>query len=588
MKDFFKFMFASMLGTFLLMIIMGIMCTFFLLIIITIAIPKGVEVKPNSILRIQLDKPVMDRSPKIPLFIGMKNMERPLGLNEILKDIEKAKQDSRIKGIFLDIRNVSTGISTIKEIRDALADFKKTGKFIYAYSEIYTQSSYYLASVADKIYMNPEGMLEFKGLDAEMTYIKGLMDKLDIKVAVIRHGKFKAATEPLFLDKMSPENRTQVTAMIGHTWQTILEGISAGRNIPVSELNHMADSLSAQEPALALKRHLIDGMIYQDAVEDSLRKALHLQGNKEIPYISLEKYNCVPEKHMLKKIEQENKIAIIYALGDIVSGEGDDRTIGSDRISKAIRKAREDDHVKAIVLRVNSPGGSGLASDVIWREVDLAAKKKPVVASMGDVAASGGYYISCAATKIYADPTTITGSIGVFGVIPNMKDFFNKKLGITFDDARTNANSDFVSITKPLPDYQQKYLQAQIERFYDNFITKVADGRKLPKARVDSIGQGRVWNAVDAKKIGLVDEFGGLNDAIGAAAKLANLTSFRTISLPEQKDPWLELINQITGNTEYSILEKELGSDYKYFQIIRDVKDMKGIQARMPFGISVN
>jgi protease IV len=587
MKEFFKFMFASMLGFFLSVIMIFIILFTIIVTLIAVATTEEVTVPKNCILQIKLDRPIIDRTPRKSLFLDFYSRNQREGLTDILKNIHTAKRDDNIKGILLDISVIPAGLSTIDEIRDALIDFKKSGKFIISYSEFYSQPAYYLASVSDQIYLQPQGMIFFKGLDAELTFIKGTLDKLDIKMQIVRHGKFKAATEPLFLDKMSPENRQQITALINNSWGKMVEGISVSRGISETQLNLLADSLNAQAPKDALKNRLVDKLAYKDELLKDLKQKLGLASNKEINIITLEKYSDVPDTHN-KSYGKDGRIAVIYATGSIGGGNGDDQSIGSERLSKALRKAREDKKIKAIVFRINSPGGSALASDVIWREVSLAAKEKPVVASFGDVAASGGYYIGCPATKIVANHTTITGSIGVFGVIPNLKGLFNNKLGITFDEAKTNANSDYISISKPMSAYQSGVLQAEVENIYFAFISKVATGRHLTEATVDSIGQGRVWCGNDAKKIGLIDAFGGFDEAVKTAANLAGIKHYSLIYLPEQKEPLQELLDQLTGNETRSALEKEMGEYYRYFQYLKEIQQMKGIQARMPFEISIN
>ena len=587
MKEFFKMMFASMVGVILTIIL----CSFIMLgifaAIIASATKDEVSVESNSILRITLDKPILDRSPKNPFFIDLGPMNKTIGLNDILKDIQRAKEDPNIKGILLDVTFIPAGMATIREIRAELIDFKKSGKFIIAYSEVYTQRAYYLATAADQIYLQPEGIVLFKGINAELTFLKGTLDKLDIKMQVIRHGKYKSATEPLFRDNMSPENHLQIQALIDNSWGTVLQGISETRKIDVSQLNRLADSLKAQSPEMALKYKLVDLLKYKDEMEKDLKNRLNLDPKKSLTYISLENYTKTEDLRK-KQSGEEGKIAVIFCIGNIGSGEGDDQTIGSERISKAIRKARENEHVKAIVLRVNSPGGDVISSDVIWREVDLAAKTKPVVASFGDVAASGGYYIACPATKILADPTTITGSIGVFGLIPNMKGFFNNKLGITFDGAKTNANSDYPPFTRPLSSYQTEILQREIEHIYSGFISKVAIGRHMTKAEVDSVGQGRVWSGTDAKRIGLIDDFGGLDQAVKLASELAHIPNYRMMLLPEQKDPFQVLMDAIMDRNASSVIEKELGENYQYYKYIKEIQEMKGIQARMEFNLQIN
>jgi protease IV len=587
MKDFFKMMFASMLGFFITAIILFFVFIAIIFSFISLSSNEEVAISSKSILHLELNKPILDRSPKNPIFFDLATMTRQNGLNEILKNIKKAKDDNNISGIFLDISSIDAGISTVSEIRNALIDFRKSGKFIYSYSEDYSQAAYYLSTASDKIFLHPEGMLLFKGINAELFFLKGMLEKIDVKVQVVRHGKFKAATEPFFLDKMSPENRQQVSALISNTWSQIVQGISETRNISKESLNQLADSLKIQSPKDALKYKLIDQIAYKDEILTELKKKTDIPEKDKINFITIDKYSNVSDNKK-DKSGLNDKIAVIYASGDIAGGDGNDNKIGSEEMSKAIRKAREDEKVKAIVLRVNSPGGSALASDVIWREVDLASKVKPVVASLGDVAASGGYYIVCPATKIIADQTTITGSIGVFGLVPNMKGLFNNKLGITFDNAKTNLNSDYIPVTQPLSPFQSKVLQNEIETIYSTFISHVAEGRHLKKEAVDSIGQGRVWNAMDAKKIGLIDDFGGLDKAVETAATLANIKDYRIISLPEQKDLIGQIFDELLGSSRVSYLEKELGDNYKYYQYLKQVKEMKGIQARLPFYISFN
>jgi len=586
MKQFFKFMFASMLGFFLMLIIVSIIFVTVVVSLVAMATTEEVVTPQNCILQIKLDRPLSDRGPKNPIFIDLFSRSKRDGLTDILYTIHKAKDDDNIKGILLDLSVIPAGISTIDEIRDALIDFKKSGKFIYSYSEFYSQGAYYLASVADRIYLQPQGMILFKGLDAEVTFLKGTLDKLDIKMQIVRHGKFKAATEPLFLDKMSAENRKQISELIKCSWGKIVDGISSSRGISSVRLNGIADSLKAENPEDALKCKLVDQLAYRDELVKDLKKKLGLSEKKSVNYISLEKYESVQDNHS-RMTGKDGKIAVIYATGDIAGGNGDDQSIGSERISKAFRIAREDHRVKAIVFRINSPGGSALASDVIWREVALTAKEKPVVASFGDVAASGGYYIACPSTRILADPTTITGSIGVFGVVPNLKGLFNNKLGITFDEAKTNANSDYISIDKPMPTYQMNVLQAEIEHIYTSFIGKVAEGRHLTVDKVDSIGQGRVWSAMDAKQIGLIDEYGGYDRAIEVAAELAKIKNYNMMYLPEQKEPLQELVDQLTGNETRSAMVKEMGEYYKYYEYLKMIQQMKGVQARMMFEVNV-
>jgi len=586
MKQFFKFMFASMLGTFLLIILAILVSMGIVAAIVASASMDETVISKNTLLLVKLNKEIADRSSKSKIVMGYAGPEKSTGLNDILENLKKAKKDDNIAGIYLDLSDIPAGIATLDEIREGMIDFKTSGKFIWAYSEGYTQKSYYLATVADKIYLNPQGMIDFKGLSAEMVFLKGMLEKLDIKMQIIRHGKFKAATEPLFLEKMSPENRRQITELIEDIWDKMVTGITETRKISKVELNRLADSLKIQTAEDALKYKFVDQLVYKDELLTLLRKQVNIAEKKKIRLVTMENYTNVAETRKHKT--GTDKIAVVYASGSIGGGEGDDQSIGSERISRAIRKAREDDKVKAIVFRVNSGGGSALASDVIWREIDLAKKVKPVVASFGDVAASGGYYVACAATKIIADPMCITGSIGVFGVIPNMEGLFNKKLGITFDWAMTNKNGDFIPVMKPLSPYQTLLIQREVDHIYDVFTGKVAEGRDLNKVQVDSIGQGRIWSGTDAKTIGLIDDFGGLNKAVEVAAGLAKIKDYRLVSLPEQKEWFEELIDQITGTDPSVKLKEALGTDYRFYQYYKEIREMKGVQARMLTDISIN
>jgi len=585
MKDFFKFMFASMLGTFLLMVLSVFISIIILVAIIASASSDETVITKNTLLHLRLDKPIVDRAPSMKFTFDLSGPGKMTGLNELLDNIRKAKHDENITGIYLDLTDIPAGISTLEEIRDALMAFKTSGKFIWAYSESYSQRAYYLASVADRVFLNPEGSLEFKGLAAELTFIKGLLDKIDVKMQIIRHGKFKAATEPLFLEKMSPENRKQITELINGIWNKMVADISESRKISKSSLSAIADSLKIETAADAVKAGLVDQLVYKDELIREMKKKMNVAESKKLSTVSDASYTSVPEKR--KQGLSSEKIAVIYAGGSIGSGEGDDESIGSERISKAIRKAREDEKVKAIVFRINSGGGSALASDVIWREIDLARQAKPVVASFGDVAASGGYYIACAASRIVANPTTLTGSIGVFGVVPNMEGLFSKKLGITFDRAMTNPNSDYISVVKPLTPYQEKKIQKDVDHIYDVFTGKVAEGRKISKAQVDSIGQGRIWNGIDAQRIKLLDEFGGLTRSVELAASMAGIKDYRLISLPEQKEWFEELISELMGVDPSSKIREILGPDYQLYEYMKEIREMKGIQARSLYEIEI-
>lgn len=592
MKQFFKFMFASMLGFGLTIIVLF----FLLMAMFAAALSMGkkeiVVVPKNAILHMALDKPIHDRAPVTPDFTNLTkfSMEKNPGLDDILKNIKKAKEDDHIKGIYLDLSNLQAGFATIDEIRKELLDFKESDKWIISYADYYTQASYYLASASDKVYMNPMGVMVFKGLNAELMFLKGTLDKLHIEPQVIRpeNNQFKSALEPFFLDKMSEANRKQMTKLIFSLWDHVVAGISESRNISKKELNEIADNLSVfkrNENAKEMK--LIDGLLYKDELLAELRNRLELEEKEKIPFIKLTKYTATKVSKGKKKYTR-NKIAVVYALGSIGMGEGDDYTIGADRLSKAIRQARLDTNIRAIVLRVNSPGGDALASDIILRELILAKKEKPIVASYGNVAASGGYWISCQAHKIIADENTITGSIGVFGFLPNLQGFYNDKLGITFDNAATNENAGFPSVNRKMTVYEGVIMQAFVESVYQKFLKYVSEARNMTVEEVDEIAQGRVWSGTDAKEIGLIDDFGGLDDAIILAAEMAEVEEYKILSLPKQKDPFQQIMDELMGKSTQSMIEKELGVNYKYYHYIKEVSEMKGVQARLPFEISIN
>ncbi len=592
MKQFFKFMFASMLGVFLAFFL-GIVVLFGMIaaLVSSADSKKEAKVEPNSILHINFETQINDRSSNNPfenLDFGSLSGKKGVGLNDILDNIEKAKTDDNIKGIYIDLQSVPAGIATIEEIRNKLIEFKESKKFIVAYSEVYTQGAYYLASVADEVWLNPEGLIEFKGLGAQVMFFKGLLEKMEVEPQVIRYGKFKSAIEPFILDKMSEANREQTMKYMGSIWNNIVKGIAESRKLTPAQLNLIADSALVQNAKDAVEQKLADKLYYKDQVLDDLKDRCGLEDAKKLKLVSMVKYTDAPKaKKKDDKGLAKDKVAVIYASGSIEGGEGDDQTIGSDRISKAIRKARLDENVKAIVLRVNSPGGSALASDVIWREVVLAKAVKPVVASMGDVAASGGYYISCAADTIVAQPNTITGSIGVFGLLMNLKNLMNNKLGVTVDTVKTNHYADLGSAFRPLTQAERDIIQNSVNEIYGSFISKVAEGRGMKVADVDSIGQGRVWSGYDAKGLGLVDVLGGMEDAIEIAAGMAKLEHYRVAEYPEQKEPFKAFMEELSGEGEDVMVKKALGENYRFYKTLDDMRKMEGIQARMPFDMYI-
>lgn len=588
MKDFFKFVFASMIGFILSFFVVFLLVIAIITAVVSSAGDEGkVSIASNSVLHVSLDYPIKERTDKNPFaeldLFGLES-KKMLGLNEILQNIEDAKSDDRIKGIYLDVSSLSAGMASIEEVRNALIDFKKSGKFILAYSEVYSQGAYYLASVADKIYLNPEGMMDFRGLSSEIMFFKGALEKLEIEAQIIKVGTYKSAVEPFILDKMSAPNRQQVSSFIGSMYDHLLSEISKSRKISKESLFSIADSAKIRDPKDALAFKMIDGLKYKDEVLDELKKLTKTDLKKDIKSVSLEDYSPKEEK---EEESSKNRIAVIYANGEIMGGEGNDETIGSERISRAIRKARTDDKVKAIVLRINSPGGSALASDVIWRETVLAKKTKPVIVSMGDVAASGGYYIACAADSIFAQPNTITGSIGVFGIIPNMQKFFNNKLGITFDGVKTGKFADLGSINRPLTESERMIIQLEVNKIYDTFTKKVADGRKKEQSYINSIGQGRVWSGSEALKIGLVDRLGNIDDAIASAAKKAKLKDYKIVDYPSQTDPISALFDKSGDKVKAYFVKRELGDNYIYYEQMKSALNLSGVQARIPYNIQI-
>ncbi|MEY5068955.1 MAG: hypothetical protein RLZ47_817 [Bacteroidota bacterium] len=587
MKEFFKFVFASMLGVILSFFVLILISVFTIIgIASTVGEESKVEVEDQSVMHLRLDYPIAERTSKNPLeslgVFGFEN-ERNIGLNDILISIEKAKSDKKIKGIYIDVSYIQAGYAGIEEIRNKLIDFRKSGKFVLAYSEVYTKSAYYLASVANKVYLNPEGMIDFRGFSTEITFFKGALDKLGIEPQIIKVGTYKSAVEPFILDKMSKANKEQVTSFIGSLYDHYISRIVESRKISKESLLNISNLALVRSAQDGLKYRLVDGLKYKDEVLSELKNLTGIQQSGDLNSVAIADYAIVAND---EKSSSSNRIAVIYAVGEIMSGEGDDETIGSERISRAIRKARTDKKIKAVVLRVNSPGGSALASDVIWREVELTKKVKPIMVSMGDVAASGGYYIACNADSIFAQPNTITGSIGVFGIIPNMKKFFNNKLGITFDGVQTGKYAD-ISITRPLQEDEKMILQQEINQIYKTFTQKVANGRRKSVAYVDSIGQGRVWTGEQALKNGLVDRLGNIDDAIRSAAKMAKLKDYKVVAYPSQKDPFQEIFETSSDKIRTYFTKQELGDQYTYYQQIKSVLNRSGIQARMPYEVMI-
>lgn len=588
MKQFFKAVFASMIGAFF-----SILLIVFLLIllvvgsIMSVSSDDKVDVKAHSIIQIQLSETINERSNDNPFEIsGLMNfnVDRSLGLNDILASIKNASKDPNIDGIYLDISNINAGLSTTEEIRNALINFKSSGKFIYAYSEYYTQKGYYLVSMADSIFLNPSGLLELKGVNAQYMFFQHALEKLEITPEIIRVGSFKSAVEPYMMDHMSDSNKLQTRVYLSSLFGHMIKNIAKSRNLNTDSTYAIATQLKVRNAEDAVKYKLADALIYKDELLSKFSKLTSQSSINDIKFISLKKYH----KSMKEEVKIANdKIAVIYANGEIISGEGEDNVIGSERISRVIRKARLDNTIKSIVLRINSPGGSALASDVIWREVILAKKVKPVIVSMGDVAASGGYYIACAADTIVAEPTTITGSIGVFGVLFNAQKFFNNKLGITFDQVKIGEYADLGDYTKTLNPAERMIIQNEINRIYSDFTTKVAAGRNMPVENVKRIAEGRVWSGIDAKRIGLVDVLGNMDDAVKIAANKARLTDYRIVNYPEMEVPFQKLLKQISGEVKILMMPNEYKELAPYFKTFENIKNTKGIQARLPVNITI-
>ena len=587
-------MLAVVVGVIIVHILYGVI---FLLICLSAAgsSSSDVTVKDNSVLKISLTADMPDKVTDGMSFdyMSMKPVKQ-IGLNDALKSIEKAKTDDRIKGIYLDMDGASAGTATIEELRNKLIEFKESGKFIISYATAYSQFGYYLASVADEVYVNPQGGMSWQGMCSQIMFYKNVLEKLGVEMQVFRHGQFKSAVEPYICDKMSPANRKQYSVLLNSIWGKVCRGISEARGISVEDLNMYADSLSLRKAQDAVTLKFADAVKYYDEVIDELKAKSGFDGKDKDMFIDLEKYAkaSVPN---VKENKSKNEVAVLFAEGEIVDGNGGKGQMGGDKIAEELRKIRENDDVKAVVLRVNSPGGSGLASEVMWREIQKVKQAgKPVVVSMGNLAASGGYYISCSADYIYAQPTTLTGSIGVFGMFPNLQGLVTDKIGLTIDTVCTNAHADFGSTMRPVTEMEYNYVQQSIEDFYDTFLTRVFDGRKgkgaeghvlSEKALVDSIGQGRVWAGADAIEIGLVDELGSLNDAVKKAVELANIPDYKIVEYPAKKEWFEELAEQFDISAR--IMKSELGENYIYYQNAKRIAETSGIQARMEHDIVI-
>lgn len=589
--SFVKIMLASAVGFVGIIVIVSLFSALLLGSLIATA-TKDSEIKDNSVLVMKLNTPIVEQQQDdLNLDINLLDFAgtSPMGLNKILSAIERAKNDDKIKGIFLDITIVQASLSELHEIKLALEDFKTSGKFIVAHADLYTHNSYYIATVADKLYLTPTGNFLWKGFASQIMFYKGSLEKLEVEPEIIRHGKFKSAVEPFLLDSMSPENRKQIEKYLFSVWNQYVKEISDARGVDEESLNMYADNLLINSSEKAVTMNMIDQEKFRNDVIDELKELAGVDLKKDLRTIKLEDYIDMDlddfggMSEELEDLDDSPKIAIIYAEGDIIAGKSTDGSMGSITISDAIKKAANNESVKAIVLRVNSPGGSALASEVILHQIELAKEKKPIVVSMGKYAASGGYYISCYADKIYAEPYTLTGSIGVFGMLFNAEKLLNNKLGININVVKTNDNADFGGIFRPLSPTEKDYLQIQIEDIYDDFISHVAKGRNMTKEQVDEIGQGRVWAAPDALENGLIDEIGEIEDAINTAVELAELDEYKIIEYPKVKN----FFEMIFEEYQTRMMVKQFGPGYEIFQRFQKIQNMQGIQARMGFDVEI-
>lgn len=583
--------FKSVLATLLALIIF-----FFFCIIVLVPATVGVlavsgseeapEVKEKTVLYINLNGVIAERIPDDPFedFINS-GQEQGIDLMETLEAIKSAESDPDIEGIYLEHGYLSGGYGSMEEIRLALQSFQSTGKFIFSFAEFLSEGNYYIASVADEIFLHPEGIMEFNGLSANITFFKGLFEKLDIEPQIFRVGEFKSAVEPFIRKDMSEANRHQTQSFINSIYDYYIQNVSDSRDIAVAQLRTVADSMLIREPGDALEYGLVTQVGYEDEVKALIREALEISNEKKINFIGLEDYALVARA---ATEYSSNKIAVIVAEGSIVSGNGETNSIGSEKFARAIRKARKNKRVKAVVMRVNSPGGSIVASDVIWRELMLTKEVKPVIASMSSVAASGGYYLSMPCDTIVAQPNTITGSIGIFGMLFNMSGLLENKLGITSDVVKTGEFSDIYTVSRPLTPYEKQIIQTGVDKGYDTFTAKAAMGRNMTQDELKKLASGRVWSGAEAYQRGLVDVLGSFNDAVELAATAAGIEEeYMLAYYPKQQSTLEELFNQFSSDQEAKVLKSKYGILAKYVDAIRQLEEFTGVQARLPYKIEI-
>ncbi len=581
MRNFFKMFFASCLGTVVGLIALVLVGGFLLAgAVSALGSADKPDVAKKSILTINLGQHFKERSEENPLSVLTKEESSVPGLYDVVRLIKHAKDDDNIEGIYIDANGNANSFASSEEIRNALLDFKRSKKFVFAYGDIITQGAYHVASVADRIYANASGAVDWSGYNMDVVFVKGTLEKLKIEPQIFYAGKFKSATETFRTTEMTPENELQTIEWLGDLYQHFLVKTSEARGIDTATLHNLANTGAIQTPQDALNNKLIDGLKYDDQVKDEIKKRLNIDKYDKLNFISIGKYADAANY----KQTGGDRIALIYAEGNIVDGEGGDDAIGSEEFVKLVRKARLDKSIKAIVFRINSGGGSALASENIWRELSLAKAEKPLVVSFGDVAASGGYYIASPADSIFASPNTITGSIGEFGIIPNMQGFFNDKLGITFDGVKTATYADAGAVYRPLNEAEKGFIQQSIDRIYLQFKQRVAQGRNKDINYIDSIAQGRVWSGEDALRLGLVDKIGGLQAAVECAARMAKVEKYRLREYPE-KSNWLNELLGKSSTEPMAKIKQQLGEEhFRIYEQMIQVKQMCNVpQTRLPF-----
>ena len=584
MKDFIKYTMATVVGLVLVSIIMGIL-TFVSMAGMIASEGMSSPIEKKSVLRITLKGSITERAgEENPLSKLGGETTQQIALDQALQALEKAAKNDKIEGIYMEGGILSAYPAEVQELRQALLKFKKSGKWIIAYADTYSRSAYYLCSVADKVYLNPIGMLDWSGLSSNPMFFTGLMKKLGIKMQVFKVGTYKSAVEPYIAEQMSDANREQVSSYQQSIWNNMLKDVAKSRKTTAEALNSLADSLTILSgPEASVKGGLVDKLCYQDEVKKILKNKAKMEEDESLRFVSIS--DVAMSEELNDKVDDE--IAVYYAYGeikeDITGGFAQESAITSKQMTKDLQELREDDDVKAVVLRVNSPGGSAYASEQIWREVQLLSKEKPVIVSMGALAASGGYYISCGANKIFAEPTTLTGSIGIFGMIPDATELLTDKLGLSFDVVKTNAHSDFGAMGRPLNESECRLMQAYINQGYELFTGRVAQGRNISQDSVKAVAEGRVWTGEQAMKIGLVDKLGNLNDAIAAAAKAAKIEKYSVGRYPEPAPWFASLLQEKKADYMDSQMRSALGEFYPAFSLIRNLKNQDAIQARMTF-----